>query len=210
MILGMSSVETIDLETGVSEACGRLNVVYGQMVGFVVELLRTRSWEGSGIRSPEHWLRWKTGASSSRANDLVLLATRAAELPVTIATLKEGMLSFDQAVTIARYTPTGYDAAACELAKSLSVPQLGSVLRRYSFTPRHANVHDDTVATDASTDDASDAASDRDRDGLSALDEYMIGTNPAAYDVLKTLASQAAAVFNRFAGVSVRRVVRAK
>ena len=59
-------------------------------------------------------------------------------------------------------------------------------------------------------DNADDAASDRDRDGLTALDEYMIGTNPAAFDVRKTLVSQAAAVFNRFARVSVRRVVRAK
>ena len=58
--------------------------------------------------------------------------------------------------------------------------------------------------------DAADAASDQDRDGLSALDEYMIGTNPAAFDTRKTLASQAAAVFNRFSGVSVRRLVRAK
>ena len=59
-------------------------------------------------------------------------------------------------------------------------------------------------------DNADDAASDRDRDGLTALDEYMIGTNPAAFDVRKTLVSQAAAVFNRFARVSVRRVVRDK
>ena len=58
--------------------------------------------------------------------------------------------------------------------------------------------------------DAADASSDQDRDGLSALDEYMIGTNPAAFDIRKTLASQAAAVFNRFAGVSVRRLVHAK
>ncbi len=140
----MSPAEPNDLERRVSEACGHLHVAHGQMVGLVIELLQNGSWEVAGIRSPEHWLIWKTGVSRSRAIDLVLLASRAGELVETIATLNNAMLSFEQAVTIARYAPAGYDAQACELAKSLSVPQLASVLRRYSFTPRHH----DTVADD--------------------------------------------------------------
>lgn len=54
--------------------------------------------------------------------------------------------------------------------------------------------------------DPADAASDLDGDGLTALDEFLLGSNPASKGVRRAVASQTAEVFNRFAGVSARRV----
>ena len=54
--------------------------------------------------------------------------------------------------------------------------------------------------------DPADAASDLDGDGLTALDEFLLGSNAAGKDVRRAVSSQTAEVFNRFAGVSARRV----
>lgn len=54
--------------------------------------------------------------------------------------------------------------------------------------------------------DPADAALDLDGDGLTALDEFLLGSNAASKDIRRAVASQTAEVFNRFAGVSARRV----
>gem|GEM_PF-1993231 len=63
------------------------------------------------------------------------------------------------------------------------------------------------VAHGLNASDASDAASDVDADGLTALDEFLLGSNAGRKDVRRAVVSQTAEVFNRFAGVSARRAV---
>ena len=118
-------------------------------------------------------------------------------------------------VSLSPLNPLGPDADSDGIldADDADAPTAsGESREKVDLTDTDADGLPDVWETDHRFDpnDASDAASDRDSDGLSALDEYLLGTNPAGFDVRKTLASQAAAVFNRFAGVSVRRVVRAK
>ncbi|MFN0127639.1 MAG: hypothetical protein ACKV19_13240, partial [Verrucomicrobiales bacterium] len=55
--------------------------------------------------------------------------------------------------------------------------------------------------------DPTDAAIDLDGDGLTALDEYLIGSDVGNKDVRRSVVSHNAEVFNRFAGVSTRRAV---
>jgi hypothetical protein len=55
--------------------------------------------------------------------------------------------------------------------------------------------------------DPADAASDLDADGLTALDEFLLRSDPSASDIRRSVASTTAEVFNRFAGASARRVV---
>lgn len=52
-----------------------------------------------------------------------------------------------------------------------------------------------------------DAVSDADADGLTALDEFLLGSDARRKDVRRAVVSQTAEVFNRFAGVSARRAV---
>jgi hypothetical protein len=61
------------------------------------------------------------------------------------------------------------------------------------------------VARQLNPQDAADAGSDRDGDALTALDEFLLGTNESSKDVQRLIASQGATVFNRFAGQSSRR-----
>ncbi len=114
-----------------ADLCGHLNVLHAQLVEAVVEALDGGLWEQWGIRSPEHWLAWQTGLSPARARQLVDVARRAAELPVTFAAFADGELSVDQVVTVVKHTPAHNDAEACELAKYATVSQLRSALSRY-------------------------------------------------------------------------------
>jgi hypothetical protein len=54
--------------------------------------------------------------------------------------------------------------------------------------------------------DGSDGILDRDGDGLSSLDEFLLGTGESVRDARRMVVSEGAAVFNRFDGVSSRRI----
>ena len=76
----MSLRETIEHETALNEATGRLNLAHADLVAVIVQVLETGCWKGHGIRSPEHWVTWKTGVNPARARDLVLVAKRSTDL----------------------------------------------------------------------------------------------------------------------------------
>ena len=88
-----------------------------------------------GIVSPAHWIAWKAGLSSAHAQQLVTVARRRDELPVTFAAFDAGELSLDQVVPIATRAPRWADAELCEFAKLATVTQLRRVLRSYDFPP---------------------------------------------------------------------------
>jgi hypothetical protein len=132
-IVGMSSSSAPAIEMALNEAVGRVNVAHAELVAVIVEVLDSGCWNGHGIRSPEHWVTWKAGVSATRARDLVLIAQRSLELPLTAEVFRNGLLSVDQVAAIARETPAEFDETVCELAKSSTVPQLQSVLRSYPW-----------------------------------------------------------------------------
>ena len=68
-------------------------------------LVDSDGWEGIGIQSPEHWLCWKAGISRPRAEGLVSIARRVAELPTCGALFRAGRLGEDAMVRIARRVP---------------------------------------------------------------------------------------------------------
>jgi hypothetical protein len=128
-----------DLERSVQEVCGQLNVAHARLVELVAEVIETGAWQGVGLRSPAHWLAWQTGLSSARANEIVQIATRRAELPATVAAFDAGQLAVDQVAAVAKRAPAWADREVAELARHATVAQLRSVLAGYVF--------DDDIAT---------------------------------------------------------------
>jgi hypothetical protein len=122
------------LASGFADVCGHLNVLHEQMVALTAELLESSAWEGSDCRSAEQWLAWQTGLSPERARQIVLIARRRAELPVTFAAFAEGLLSVDQVAVVARRAPAHNDREACELAQSATVAQLRLGLSKHFVT----------------------------------------------------------------------------
>ena len=100
------ALDTLErLEDRLADLCGHRNVLDALLVQLVAEALETGAWEMDGIHSPSHWLAWKAGLSSAHASQLVTVAKRRDELPVTFAAFDAGELSLDQVVPIATRAP---------------------------------------------------------------------------------------------------------
>ena len=109
-IEGMALGTLERLEDRLADLCGHRNTLDALLVQLVGEALETGAWEMDGIHSPAHWLAWKAGLSSAHAQQLVTVAKRRGELPVTFAAFDAGELSLDQVVPIATRAPRWADA----------------------------------------------------------------------------------------------------
>jgi Domain of unknown function (DUF222) len=125
--------------------------VTAELVCVIGEVLRAGTWEGFGIRSPEHWVVWRCGVSPGRARRLVRMARALDALPATNELFRAGSLGEDQTALIVRHTDAEHDAQVAGLAPSLTVPQLRRVL---PTVPRR-ELDPDRVADD---DDVGEAA----------------------------------------------------
>jgi len=113
------------------ELCGQRNAATARMVDLIARVDAAHLWASSGARSLEHWVAWKGGMSAAHASDLVTMARRAADLPVTMAGFRDGVLSEDQVAIIAKRAPEGPEADAhfAEVARHGSVGQLRTALQ---------------------------------------------------------------------------------
>lgn len=114
---------------------GTVTMAVARLVVALRVLLDTDGWEGAGIRSPEHWVTWKAGMSRSRAEGLVRIARRSAELPACWALFQAGQLGEDAMVRIARRVPAARDAEVAAIAPTLLIPQLDRLLRALPEQP---------------------------------------------------------------------------
>jgi hypothetical protein len=114
---------------------GTVNVAVARLVAAIRALLATDGWMGPGIVSPEHWVCWKAAVSRARAEGLVRIARRAAELPACWALFQQGRLGEDTMARIARRVPAGRDAELAALAPGLLIAQLDRLLRSLPDQP---------------------------------------------------------------------------
>ena len=120
-----------DLEKRLADVCGVLNAAHAQLVSLVAEALETGAWDVAGVRGPQHWVAWKTGFSPSRSKQVVHMASRSTQLPVTMTAFTHGELAIDQVAVVAKYVPAHNDGEAAELAKHATVMQLSRSLASY-------------------------------------------------------------------------------
>ncbi|WP_256794990.1 DUF222 domain-containing protein [Terrabacter sp. Ter38] len=135
----------------VASLAADLHDAHARFVDLVVAVLADGSWQAAGLRSPEHWLMLRAGLSRGQAGAMVLLARRAAELPATVAALREGRISLDQAAVVARHTPAAvvarhtpaaFDTTVAQFAQHATVTQLQRTVTRYDFTLQPDSVDD--------------------------------------------------------------------
>jgi hypothetical protein len=127
--------EAAALEAELARACGTANMAAAHQVELIARALENGSYAGAGIRSPEQWVAWQCGVSLARARQLVGMARRLPELPVTAAAFGAGELAEDQVAVICRHVPAHNDAEAATLARSGTVAQLRRTLGGYGFAP---------------------------------------------------------------------------
>ncbi len=133
----MTELETVQhrIETRIAQVCGHLNVLHAELVALTAESLTTQAWCGQGIISAAQWVAWQTGVSPERAQQIVQIAQRASELPVTYTAFSDGLLSIDQIAVVAKRAPALNDREACDLALNATVAQLRVGLSKHFFPP---------------------------------------------------------------------------
>ena len=117
----------------VARLAADLHEAHARLVQLMVSVIADGTWEGRGLRSPEHFLVLRAGLSASQAKAIVLLAQRSGELPQTARALQEGRISLDQAAVVARHTPPEFDTTVAEFAQYATVPQLQRSVAKYHF-----------------------------------------------------------------------------
>ena len=123
-----------DLEEELNEVAGQLNAQHARLAVLTRQLLdEPDTWASDGIWTVERYLCWRTGISMGHAKQLADIARRADELPECMEAFERGELSLDQATVLARKVPSWADVAATDLAKMLTVSQLGRSIGRYQF-----------------------------------------------------------------------------
>jgi hypothetical protein len=100
-----------------------------ELVDVIAEVLEAEAWgPGGGLRSPGHWVAWRTGLSARRAEGLVQIARRLHDLPMCVGLFRAGRLSEDAMVLIAAKVPASRDAEIAAKAPELLHSQLRRVL----------------------------------------------------------------------------------
>ncbi|CAN5717453.1 HNH endonuclease signature motif containing protein [soil metagenome] len=123
------------LEADIAGVMGVVNAANGRLVEMVADCVESELWNVYGIHSPAHWVAWQMGMTHGRAGAIVTLASRRDELPTTIAALVAGDVSLDAAVAIGQRAPADYAQSICEFAKTATMSQLSTCLRRYTYDP---------------------------------------------------------------------------
>lgn len=122
--MGQAAVELEDDWDLVARLAADLHDAHARLVDLMIGVITEATWEGRGLRSPEHFLVLRAGLSQGQARAIVLLARRACELPETAKALREGRISLDQAAVVARHTPSEFDTTVAEFAQYATVAQL--------------------------------------------------------------------------------------
>lgn len=138
----------------VGEIAGVLNSGHGALVDLVADALEADLWAQWGVHSPSHWLSWKSGIAGRHARHVVQVARRRRELPFTVAALREGRLSLDQARVIAAHVPAEYERAAVGMAVEMTIGQLEATLPQYAFDAPESGEAPDTEGGEASATEA--------------------------------------------------------
>jgi hypothetical protein len=128
----MSTQERVSREAAERAAAvtGQMNLLAWQLVEMMVEVIAEAAWcPGAGLRTPQHWLAWRTGMSLGRARRLTQIARRVEELPACVAAFRSGRLSEDSMALIAQKVPTERDEEIAAQAPQWLHSQLTRILR---------------------------------------------------------------------------------
>ena len=122
-------------EDAIAETCGMLNAVTARLVRQIAVVLERAWWQGAGIRSPAHWVSLQCNVALWRARNLVAIAARLDDLPVTFGAFEAGRLTEDSTALVCRRCPAHNDGEMAEFARFATVSQLRRTLREYPLAP---------------------------------------------------------------------------
>jgi hypothetical protein len=192
MWLGTSETTAIEQLTGLPDAWTRIT-------------FRQDIAEGT-------WDVWKDGQTIAAGVGLQYPPVPGASLLFVLGDLQHPVLLDD--LTISTSNPLGPDADRDGILDAHEPPAAPLLAADSAAAPDLTDTDRDglpdvwELAHGLNPEDSFDGVTDADGDGMTALDEYLTGTDPARKDTRRLLTDSGAAVFNRFAGYSARRAIR--
>ncbi|WP_245006552.1 HNH endonuclease signature motif containing protein [Mycolicibacterium diernhoferi] len=118
-----------------AELTGQRNAIDGRLVEIVAEIDGRGAadgnplWGGTGCRSIEALVAWKTGMTPRNAETMVAVARRLDELPRLAEGLRAGRLSLDRVAVIAVRAAEGCDDHYANLVQYATVAQLRTAVK---------------------------------------------------------------------------------
>lgn len=114
----------------IAELTGQRNAIDGRLVEIIAEIDGDRLWGGTGCRSIEALVAWKTGVAPRRAETMVAVAKRLEEFPRCAESLREGRVSLDQIGVLAERAGRGSDDHYADLVQCATVTQLRTAVKQ--------------------------------------------------------------------------------
>ena len=160
------------------DIAGHLNAQHGRLVDAAAWVLdHDMEWRGEGMTRPERYLAWRFAIGVHTGSKALLIAGRRHDLPECVQALRDGLLSFDQMVVIARHAPGWADRQVLNLCERLTVDQIQRLLPRYPW-PVDPDGAPDAEATDPGS-IAMSTATGEDLAAASGGDDESAGTDGA-------------------------------
>jgi hypothetical protein len=122
------------LEEELAGLAAHLDAATCRWLEVLAEFDRRSGWEPAYTRSCAQWLSWRCGVSPAAARESVRVAERLGDLPVAVrAAFARGELSYGKVRELTRVAGEECldEQELCELAGTLTVAQLGRVVRAY-------------------------------------------------------------------------------
>lgn len=125
-LAALSNDELIDQ---VTTWAGRVAVGEARLLALVGELDAREAWAVHGVRSCAHWLTWRIGWTSGTARERVRVARALRGLPLTVAALAEGRVSYAQVRALTRCVTAADEQVWLDLARHSTAAQLERAAR---------------------------------------------------------------------------------
>jgi hypothetical protein len=118
-----------EIQDRVGEIAGHLNALHAELAVLTAEVDDGPMLGGTGLKGTVHWLCWQAGLAPATARRVLTMAQRASDLPEITKLFQDGLLSLDQASTVAARIPAELDSHFAEMAPLLTVTQLRTAIR---------------------------------------------------------------------------------
>ncbi|MEO7555146.1 MAG: DUF222 domain-containing protein [Acidimicrobiales bacterium] len=127
----MSGDEVFAAEDRMAELVGVANAATAALCAEVAGIIEREGWGdlSGAVRSPEHYVGWRTGFSYRHAREITTIARRWGDLPECQALFVAGSIGEDKMAMVARLVPAERDGEVARQATVMSFAQLAKVCR---------------------------------------------------------------------------------
>lgn len=152
------------LSNEITRLAGHINAAQHRFLTLLAALIERNAWEGSGIKSPAHWLNYYCGIDLGAAREKVRVAKCLRELPGIDEAFRSGVISYSKVRAMTRSATLQNEAMLLQVALHGTAQHVEQLVRKYRRTERLSD-----SKRDASNYEARELTCFFDEDGMLVL-----------------------------------------